>query len=95
MDLSTGKIIDDCVIDDTSDLELHRVLKVVDNIRVEITLKQASKLYERVGPDVAEIYSQPRVCQEVDGRKFGGDSLRPGWSSISRTKTPRPAKHGT
>ena len=71
---------------------MNRVLKVVDNIRVEITLKQATKLYERVGPDVAEIYSQPRVCQEVDGRKFGGDTLRPGWSLDLTNKDPKTGK---
>ena len=52
----------------------------VDDIRVELTLKNALKLFEWKGPDVVEIFSQPRLCQKSTGRSFGGTTLRPGFS---------------
>ena len=87
--LSTGKIIDSSIIDDTPDAQLHRFLDVPDDIRVELTLKGAEKLFERKGPDIVEIYSQPRVCQEVDGRDFSGQRLRPGYSLDLTMKDPK------
>ena len=86
--LSTGKLIDECDIENVSDAELHRWLPQPDDIRVEVTLRSALKLFQRTGPDIAEIFSQPRVCQEVDGRSFGGDRLRPGWSLDLTTRDP-------
>ena len=87
--LSTGKIIDEGIIDDIADYRLHRALKEPDDIRVELVLKGALKLFERKGPDIVEIYSQPRVCQEVDGRDFLGERLRPGYSLDLTTKDPK------
>jgi hypothetical protein len=52
----------------------------VDDIRVELILKNATKLFERKGSDIVEIFSQPRLCQEVARRSFGGTTLRPGFS---------------
>ena len=78
--LTTGKMLGDCCIDDTHDDDLHRLLPTPDDIRVEVTLRNAIELFERKGPDVAEIFSQPRVCMEADRRSFDGDRLRPGWS---------------
>ena len=78
--LSTGRAIDDFEVDVTSDKELQRYLKEVDDIRVELTLKNAVELFQRKGPDVVELYSQPRLCQEIEGRKFGGTELKPGYS---------------
>ena len=46
-----------------------------DDIRVEVTLKNALPLFEHKGPDVCEIYSQPRVRQEAMSKH-----LQPGWS---------------
>ena len=51
-----------------------------DDIRVELTLNNALKLVERKGPDVVEMFSQPRLCKEIAGRSFGGTTLRPGFS---------------
>ena len=78
--LSTGKMLDDCQTDLVSDEELHRELAEVDDIRVELTLRNAAEMFGRRGPDVVEIYSQPRLCQEVGGRKFDGTELKPGYS---------------
>ena len=78
--LSTGKVLDDCETDAISDDKLRRDIGKVDDIRVELTLKNALKLFERKGPDVVEIFSQPRLCQEIAGRSFGGTILRPGFS---------------
>ena len=78
--LTTGKLLDDCCIDDVPDAELHRELPQPDDVRVEVTLRSAIELFERKGPDVVEIFSQPRVCMEADKRSFDGDRIRPGWS---------------
>jgi hypothetical protein len=51
-----------------------------DDIRVELILNNATKLFERKGPDIVEISTQPRLCQEVAGRSFGGTTLKPGFS---------------
>ena len=87
--LSTGKLIDESIIEDTADERLHRALEVPDGIRVELILKGATKLFERKGPDIVEIYSQPRVCQEAGGKDFNGQRLRPGYSLDLTTKDPR------
>ena len=57
--LSTGKVLDECIVDEINDDVLHRPLKEEDNIRVELTMKGALKLFEMKGPDVVEVYSQP------------------------------------
>ena len=75
-----GKLIDECEIDSTADSKLNREMDHVDDIRVEPILKNATTLFERKGPDIVEIFSQPRLCQEVAGRSFGGTTLRPGFS---------------
>ena len=78
--LATGKVIDECYVDDTSDDRLHRKLSQPEEIRVEITLRDAVKMCERKGPDVVEIFSQPRICQEAAGRRYEGMELVPGYS---------------
>ena len=77
---STCKDFDDCETDATSDDKLNRDIGKLDDIRVEFTLKNALKLFERKGPDVVERFSQPRLCQEIAGCSFGGTTLRPGFS---------------
>ena len=59
-----------------------------DDIRVEVILKNALALFERKGPDVCEIYSQPRVCQEAMSKH-----LQPGWSLDLTTKDPATGDH--
>ena len=78
--LSSGKLIDECDVGDVPDMMLHRPLPQADDIRVELVLKNALALYERVGPDVSKIFSQPRICSEAAGRRFAGETLSPGWS---------------
>ena len=78
--LDTGKIIDDCIIDDTPDEVLYRDLDKETNIRVELVLRGALALYERKGTDVSEIFSPPRIAQEAGIREYGGTRLKPGWS---------------
>ena len=78
--LNTGRIIDDCIIDDTHDKDLYRSLPVETDIRVELVLKDALAMYAREGADVVEIFSQPRIAQEASVRPYGGTTLRPGWS---------------
>ena len=77
--MSTGKLINECIVDETTDARFERYLEKPNDIRVELTLRNALELFERRGLDVCEIFSQPSVCQEASGRKFGGTTLRPGW----------------
>ena len=61
--LTTGKVIDDCIIDDVSERVLRRPLPEPDNIRVELIMKNALAMYQRKGADVVELCSQPRIAQ--------------------------------
>ena len=79
-DLSSGKLIDDCIVDDTPDELLFRSLPHEMDIRVELVLKDALALYARKGADVVEVFSQPRIVQEAGLRRFGTTQLTPGWS---------------
>ena len=63
--VSTGKVIDDCIVDDERDSELPQPLPAADDIRVELIMKDALAMYEIKHSDVCEIYSQPRVAQEA------------------------------
>ena len=63
--LTTGTVIDDCVVEDTPEEVLRGRMKRADNIRVELTMKGALKMYEAKGADVSEVYSQPRVAQQA------------------------------
>ena len=44
--LSSGKLIDECEIDFTADSKLNRDMGHVDDIRVELILKNATELLE-------------------------------------------------
>ena len=81
-------MIDECVVDETLDQMLGREMAAKDDIRAEVTLKNAVALFERKGPDVCEIYSQPRVCQEAMSKH-----LQPGWSLDLTTKDPAIGDH--
>ena len=78
--LSTGKVLDDCEAEAVADDGLNRDMGQIDDISVELTLKNLVKLFERKGPNVVEILSQPRLCQEDAGRSFGGTTPRHGFS---------------
>ena len=78
--LTTGKVVDDCVVDDTTDEVMHRFLRTPDDLRVELIMKGALRMFERKGPDVSEIFSQPRIAQEAAMREYSGVQLKPGWS---------------
>jgi len=90
--LSTGKVMDDCIIDDTPDEELFRDLEYETDIRVELILKDALEFYQRKGADVVEIYSQPRITQEAAVRRYGGANLVPGWSLDLTRSDPKTGK---
>ena len=78
--MSKGRIIDDCIVDDVADEVLNRWLLEPDDIRIELTMKDALDMYQRVGADVAEIYSQPRITQAAAEFERDGIRLQPGWS---------------
>ena len=63
-----------------TDAKLNRDIGQIDDIRVELTLKNALKFFERKGPDVVEIFSQPRLCQAIAGRSFGSRTSRQAFS---------------
>ena len=46
-------------------------------------MKKAAEMYLRRGPDVVEVFSQPRICQEASGR-----GVTPGWSLDLTMKDP-------
>ena len=46
----------------------------------------------RSRPDVAEIYSNPRICQEATAQKFDGTGVRFGWRLDLSTKDPSNGK---
>ena len=79
-DLNSGKIIDACEPDITPDKDLYKKFDLPRNIRIELTLKTAEEMLRRKGPDVAEIYSQPRVAAEATARQYGRRKIVPGWS---------------
>ena len=79
-DATTGKVIDDCVPENTSDAVLRRRLPVATTIRVELHMADAARMFVRKGADVAEVYSPPRIVEEAGMRTYGGRVLRPGWS---------------
>ena len=78
--LKSGKVIDDCVVDDVPDAVLNRHLTHPQDLRVELVMKGAPEMYRIKNTDVSEIFSQPRVAQESALRQYGGIELRPGWS---------------
>ena len=78
--LSTGKVIDDCLVDDVADNMLKRKLIAPDNLRVELVMKQSLAMYQQKGCDVVELFSQPRIAQEAAIRKYSGTQLKAGWS---------------
>ena len=59
---------------------MHRWMIKPEDSRVEFVMKNAAKLVERVGPDVSEIFPQPRVAQEAVIGSYDGVRLNPGWS---------------
>ena len=51
-------------------------------------MKDAAKWFRQSGPDIAEIYSPPRIVQEAGLRRYAGVRLRPGWSLDLTTNDP-------
>ena len=79
-DARTGKVLDVCEPSNTLDKHLHRHIIILTDIRVELHMKSADEMYRKHGPDVAEVYSQPRVAAEAAVMKFGKRTIKPGWS---------------
>ena len=77
---ATGRVIDDCMPENTSDADLRRELPRQLSIRVAFHLKDAVKMFVGKGADVAEVYLPPRLAEEAGLRKYGGQVLRPRWS---------------
>ena len=76
----SGKVIDECNPEDVPDVELHRSLPEPMDIKVEVQVRDAPRMFQRQGPDVADIFSPPRVVHDAGMRKFLGTRLKPGWS---------------
>ena len=90
--LRTGKVIDECIVDDIPDEILHRELKQEEDVRVELVMKDALSMYERKGADIVELFSQPRIAQVAAGRSFEGTRLTPGWSLDLTRSDPKTGK---
>ena len=78
--LSRGRVIDDCIVDDVPDHILNRVMNEPDDIRVELTMKNAISMYNKKDVDVSEAYSRPRIAQAAAEYDKDGINLQPGWS---------------
>ena len=50
--LTTGKVIDDCAIDDVPNADRNRYMKGPDDVRIEFNTKGALGLYEEMGMDM-------------------------------------------
>ena len=53
-------------------------------------MRDALSMYQRKGSDVVELYSQPRIAQEVAIRRYGNTDLRAGWSLDLTMRDPEP-----
>ena len=62
--------MDDRVIGDKDEKGLHRWIDGGDDIRVELTLKNAIDAYNVMNPDIAEVYSQPRINDEASAEQY-------------------------
>ena len=78
--MRTGKVIDQCIVDDMTDEELNRKLPVPTDIRVEVEVRGAMDLFRKVGGDIVGVYSQPKISQVASVRDYGGAKVTPGWS---------------
>ncbi len=78
--LHTGQVIDECIVDDVPDDVLHRPLVQPTDIRVELVMKGAMRMFETKNVDIAEVFSPPRVAQEAVMSSYDGARLTPGWS---------------
>ena len=88
-----GNVVDDCITDDVTDTKLHRRMDQEEDIRVELVKKGAQDIFKIKGPDVVELYSQPRIVQEASMREYDGTRLVPGWSldlTLNDPETGRP-----
>ena len=65
-------------MEDTEDLWLNRDIPECTDIRVELTLKKAVAMFEKRGPDICDVFSQPRVCHEAGSLDGGEGMLTPG-----------------
>ena len=72
---STGRTLDECIADGTSEDVLHRLLRHPDDIRVQIAIQGASAMFTTTEADVSEVYSQQRITQQE-----ALQGMRPGWS---------------
>ena len=84
----TGAVLDDCTLDDVPDKDLYRPLDRPQDIIVELIMRNAAKWFRQKGPDVAEVYSPPRVVREAGVRLYGGKRLHPGLSLDLTTVDP-------
>ena len=50
--LTTGKVIDDCAIDDVPNANRNRYMNAPDDVRIEFNTKGALGLYEEMGMDM-------------------------------------------
>ena len=91
--LDTGKVIDDCVPDNEPDERLFRRIEPGTHYKIELVMKNAAKRFQRIGPDIAEIDSPPRIAQEAGLREYCGRKLKLWWSldlTVDDPETGRP-----
>ena len=78
--LTTWKVIDDCVVDETPHAERSRYMNELDDVRIEFIVTGALAMFQENGVEVSELRSQIRMAQDAVVRRHGSMDLRPGWS---------------
>ena len=79
-DVESGRVMHDCIVDDTPDAEVYMRCEAPRNIRVELVMKDAAKWLKTKYHDIVELWSPPRIVREAGLRSYGGKRLKPGWS---------------
>ena len=72
--------MDDCIVDDVPDHIFNRVMNEPDDIRFELTMKDAISMYSKKDADASEAYSRPRLARAAAEYDKDGINLQPGWS---------------
>ena len=73
-------MIGDCIVDDVPDHALNRLMSGSDDINVELTMKDAIRMFNKKGADIPEAYSRPRIAQAAAEYDKDGITLQSGWS---------------
>ena len=78
--MTSGKIIDYCIVSETRIKILNWHINQPDNLWVELPMHGALTMMEEQGTNVAAVFSPPKVTQEAALRPHIGLWLKPEWN---------------